>query len=147
MNEVTLKDVLDVVIDVKTEQKKMKQDLEQKMNEMKQDLKQEMNEMKQDLEQEMDEMKQDLEQEMDEMKQDLEQEMDEMKQDINKNLEQIEKTQKQVLKLQEDVSVEIKWVVKRIGEDEIKTNYLERDMQKYLKRNKGKIIEFKGKKE
>ena len=149
MEEITLKDVLDVVIDMKVDLKEVKQEMKQmreemdngfiKVNERIDAVEKEQQEMKQEIK-EMKQEQQEMKQEIKEMKK----EQQVMKQDINRNFNEIKETQRKILQLESEVIVETKWIVQRIGEDEAKIRKVEKE-QITNKKNKGKIIEFKGK--
>lgn len=86
MEEVTLKDVLNVVLDVK-------QELKQEMKEMKQELKQEMSGMQDQINGMQNEIKQ-----------------------MNKRIESLEEGQKQIIREQADTREIVKIIVDKIGE-------------------------------
>ena len=102
MEEVTLKDVLNVVVEMKQEMLEMKQE-----------------------------------------QQEMKQKMIEMDEKIDRNFEE---TQNMILKLQEDVTIEIKTIVDRIGEDEARIRKIE-ERENNSKKTKGKILIYEGKNE
>lgn len=90
MEEITLKEILNVVLDVK------------------QELKQEMQDMKSELREEMQDMKSELREEMQDMKTEMEK--------MNERIGALEKTQKEIIREQVDTREIIKIIVDKIGE-------------------------------
>lgn len=134
MEQVTLKDVLDVVVDMKQDMKQMREDMNKGFSEV--------NDRIDRVEKEQQEMKK----EQQEMKQDIigiKQEQQNMRNDIIRNFNEVKETQRKILQLEADVIVETKWIVKRIGENGKRITALE-ERDKNIKKTKGKIIEFKG---
>ena len=129
MEEVTLKDILDILVDIKVEINGIK-DEQTGMKQEQQEMKQE----QQGLKQEMQEMKQ----EQQEMKNTIK-EIDEK---IDRNFEE---TKNMIIQLQKDVTDENIWNVKKLAEHESRLNIIEQKLK--IKKTNGKIIEFKGKDE
>ena len=125
MEEITLKDILDVLVDIKVEVNGLKQEVVE--------VKQEVNGLKQEvngLKQEVAEAKQE--------QQIMKQEMKRMDEKIDRNFEE---TKAMLLQLQKDVTEENIWNVTKLAEHEKRIIVLE---EKAGIRN-GKIIPYKGK--
>ena len=127
MEEVTLKDILDILVDIKVEINGIK-DEQTGMKQEQQGMKQEMQEMKQE--------QQGMKQDMQEMKQ----KMKEMDEKIDRNFEE---TKNMILQLQKDVTEENVWIVKKLAEHDRRLNVIEEKLE--IKKKNGKIVEFKGK--
>ena len=120
MEEVTLKDILDILVDIKVETNGIKNEQT--------GMKQEMQEMKQE------------QQEMKQEQQEMKQKMKEMDEKIDRNFEE---TKNMILQLQKDVTEENVWIVKKLAEHDRRLNVIEEKLE--IKKKNGKIVEFKGK--